>query len=313
MGLVGGLSALLTLADKWIGVFLSPYLFASVAYVSLVGLVAWCFFRGVVRHGHQHRLGAYSAVLLFIILSAAFVFALKATRDPTPVLVEQQLRQADRLLDQGRKDDALLIYRSAFKRAPHSFPVLMRMGAITYAGGDYDRAARYYLEAVDRAPEESRGRALMDLGQTVWKQGDSQEAIHLYEDAGKAGMERQDPVEWHYRLGWACFDARDYPAAIRHYQAVADAGRQYVAASLYNIACAQAEQVKLTKDPAARQALVREAVDTLRRAWAATETPEEVRSLREGLFGAPAQRDPELAPLRDTAEFHALTRELTGS
>ena len=313
LGLVGVLSALLTLADKWIGLFLSPYLFASLAYVSLLGLVAWCFFRGFVRHGHHVRLGAYSAVLLFVLLSAAYAFALKATRDPTPVLVEQQLRQADHLLDQGQKDDALLMYRSAFKRAPHSFPVLMRMGAITYGSGDYDRAVRYYLEAVQRAPAESRGRALMDLAQTVWKQGDSQEAIRLYEDAGQAGMARQDPVEWHYRMGWACFDARDYPAAIQHYQAVADAGRQYVAASLYNIACAQAEQVKLTHDPAARKELIQQAVDTLRRAWAATSTPEEVRSLREGLFGTPAQRDPELAPLRNTVEFHALTRELTGA
>ncbi len=307
------LSALLTLADKWIGLLLSPYLFASVAYASLLGLVAWSARRGFpLGRGHHVRFGAYSTVLLLVLLSAAYVFALKITRDPTPVLVEQRLRAADRMLEHGDKDDALLIYREAFHRAPHSFPVLMRMGAISYGSGDYDRANRYYEEAVERAPDDGRGRALMDLGQTLWKQGEAEEAIRYYQEAGRAGMERRDPVEWHYRLGWACFDAHDYDAAIAHYQAVADAGRHYVAASLYNIACAQAEKVKLTQDPVARHALVKEAVDTLRRAWAATSTPEEVRSLREGLFGTAAQRDPELAVLRSTSEFHQLTRELKG-
>ncbi len=309
---LGSGSTLLALADKWIGLLHSPYLFASVAYVSLFGLVAWAVRCGVPVRGRRLYSGRYAAFLLLVLLTAAYVFALKATRDPTPILVQQRLRQADRLLESGSKDDALLIYREAYRTDPHSFPVLMRMGAISYRNQDYERARRYYTEAVSLAPEESRGRALLDLGQTVWKLGQPEAAIRLYEDAGRAGMARREPVEWHYRLGWACFDARDYRAAIDHYRAVVDAGREYVAASLYNIACAQAQEAGETVDPAERWKWIGTAVESLRQAWAATSAPDEIRSLRRGLFGTPAEQDPDLAILRPTPEFRALTRELAG-
>jgi tetratricopeptide (TPR) repeat protein len=315
LALVGTAFAILAAADKLFGLVQHPFGLASIAYVSLFSLLLWAFARGIpLKASRVLRLSGYAAFLLFNVLTAAYVFAWRLSQDPTPLLLRRhldaQLAQGDELLRDGQALKAQDVYQEAYKRFPNSFPVLWRMGAVNYQLLLYDRARKFFSRALEVAPPGSRWRALNDLGQTYWKLGQPEEAIRLYEQAKQEGMPASELIEWHYRLGWAHFDLKQYDEAIEHYQAVAEAGEKYSAASYYNIACAEAQKLAAVKDPAERQALVQDAVDNLRQAWKATTSPEEIKALRSGLLGGARERDPDLQPLQKTPEYAGLIREL---
>lgn len=299
--------AALAVADKVVGIIQQPVVPAALAYASLLVLLAWASFRGGQP---APRLSRYTALLLLNVLTAAFLFAVRLGADPTPLLLHARLARGDELLERGRKDEAHIVYREAYRQYPRSFTVLMRMGAVSYQVSDFDRARRYYERALELAPPASRWRALNDLGQTYWKLQRPHEAIDLYQQALQSGMPESEITEWHYRMGWASFDARDYAGAIDHYRAVARAGGKYSPASFYNIACAQAQQLAGTQDAVERAILVEEAAANLRQAWESTTSEEEKTALRSGLLGPPGERDPELAPLRDTAPMRRLLGDL---
>lgn len=313
----GGSFALFAVADKLLGLINQPLYLSTLAYASLLLAVIWTSWRGIrVNRVRFLRLSVYATSLLLVALTATFVFAIRWSSDPTSLLLLSQLKQGDAYLADGRKDDALLVYRSAYQRFPNSFPVLMRLGAANYQLFDYTHAERYFSRAVEVAPPGSRWRALNDLGQTYWKLKRPEKAIELYEQAhDEGGMPTTADVltEWHYRLGWAYFDLGNYDLAIQHYQAVAQAGGKYASASYYNIACALCQRIRHTKDPAERTALIAQAVDNLRLTWTASgDNDDEKDALRRGLFGPKADRDPELAPLLGTPQLAALIRELRG-
>jgi tetratricopeptide (TPR) repeat protein len=306
----GAACAGLAVADKMYGLVQRPFHLAVLAYALLCFLLGWAVVHGIpMRASRLVRPSFYSACIILTVLTGGLVFAWRVSADPTPVVLQSRLDRGDALLAAGRKDEALLLYREAAQQFPRSFAVLMRMGAANYQVSDFDKARRYYTRAVEVAPVESRWRALNDLGQTYWKLGRPAEAVEYYRLAREAGIPDSELVEWHYRQGWAYFDLRDYDAAIHHYQEVAAAGQTYVAASYYNIACAIAQKVRKSSDPAERRELTREAIDSLEHALEAAKD-EEVRSLSAGLVGPSEQRDPELEPLRGSAEWQELVREV---
>jgi tetratricopeptide (TPR) repeat protein len=297
--------------DKLYGLVHRPLHLATLAYALLLSVLVWAWVRGIhVKPARLLRVSAYAGILILNVLTALYVFAWRVSADPTPVLLQSELERGDDLLEAGDKDGAHLIYRAAGKRFPESFAVAMRLGAVNYQVSDYERAKKYFSQALELAPAGSRWRALNDLGQTYWKLHDPEQAIEHYERARQEGLPDSELVEWHYRLGWAYFDARNLDAAIEHYRAVAEAGKVYAAASYYNIACALAQKVAASKDPGERRALTQEAVRSLRDAWGAIGNDEERQSLRGGLLGGPKERDPELEPLRGTPELNELVADL---
>jgi tetratricopeptide (TPR) repeat protein len=306
----GASFAVLAVMDKVFGLVHRPLHLATLAYALFCSLLIWSWARGIRwKQTRLLRVSAYAALLILNVLTALYVVAWRVSADPTPVVLQAELERGDALLEQGDKDNALILYREASKRYPDSFQVLMRLGAVNYQIGDFERAKKHFSRAVETAPRDSRWRALNDLGQTYWKLHDPEQAIELYEQARQEGIPKSELTEWHYRLGWAYFDARDLDAAIEHYRAVADVGEQYAAASYYNIACALAQQVAAASGEK-RQELGREAVDNLRHAWSAINTTEERQALRTGLLGGPEERDPELAPLRGTPELKSFLAEI---
>lgn len=306
--------AVLAVVDKVFGLIHHPLHLATMAYAALLSLLAWAWYRGIhVQPARLLRLSAYWAFLILNVLTGLYVFAWRVSADPTPVVLQAELDRADQMLSAGDKDGAHLLYRDASQRYPDSFPVMMRMGAVNYQTADFERAKKFFSRALELAPRDSRWRALNDLGQTYWKLQQPEEAIDLYEQARREGLPDSELIEWHYRLGWAYFDARNLDAAIEHYREVARAGEKYAAASYYNIACALAQKVSKTPPGAVKQALTADAVDSLRHAWSAINTPEEQQALRAGLLGNSSQRDPELAPLRGSRELNDFLHDLRGS
>jgi tetratricopeptide (TPR) repeat protein len=304
----GAAFALLAVADKVFGLVQRPLYLATLSYASLFSLVAWGFVRGIqVKPSRFVRLSVYAACLTLTILTAAYAFAWRVSADPTPVMLQTELSRGDALLVNGDKDGAHLVYLEAYRRFPNSFPVLWRLGAVNYQTGDYERAEKYFTRALEVAPRDQRWRALNDLGQTYWRLRRPEQAIDLYLQAEREGMPPSELLEWHYRLGWAYFDVRDYDAAIHHYSIVAQQGETYAAASYYNIACAQAQKLNHVTDPHEREALIREGVENLRSAWKATTSGEEKETLLRGLSGG----DPELAPLSKSPSYVAFLQEIS--
>jgi tetratricopeptide (TPR) repeat protein len=307
----GAAFSVLAVVDKVFGLVQRPLHLATVAYASLFALLVMACMRGIhINPSRLLRLSAYAGFLLLNVLTAAYLFAIRVSADPTPLMLNVQLERGDSLLDTGDKDGAHLVYREAYRRFPHSFPVLMRMGAVNYRVGDFDRAERYFGEALQEAPSDQRWRARNDLAQTQWKLGRSEEAIESYLQARQEMPEKQaDLIEWHYRIAWAYFDVKNYDAAIEHYEAVAAFHGKYAAASYYNIACALAQKVSRTKDKAERDRFSLEAVRNLKLAWEGTEESEQAAFV-DGLAGVEEERDPELDSIRTDAAFKSLVREL---
>ena len=294
--LSGALAALGAVSDRYAGFLNRPALLASIAYAALL------LFLGVAARGCSgERRHPFQALLAALLLTAGYIYALRACADPTPIFLRNELAAGDEMLDAGADLDAFLAYRDVYKRHPRSYPVVVRLGAAAYQMGDFDRARKYFAQAVDLAPETARWRALRDLGQAHWKLGEAAEAIRIYLLAGASGLPEAERPEWHYRLGWAYFDLKEYDAAIRHYDAVAGTSHRYAAASHYNIACALAQKTARAGSRAQRDALTLEAVKRLRKAWEAADAasrPELARGLHDA-----DRLDPELAPLRGSPEF----------
>jgi tetratricopeptide (TPR) repeat protein len=300
---------LLAAIDKVYGVVQRPLPLAAGAYLSLCALLVWSTFRPPTRANARRPANRYMALVVFIALTGIFTFVWRLSADPTPVMLQKELAKGDALMAKGDKDGAYLLYREANKRYPKSHRALWSLGAVNYQLGDFERARKYFNEALELSPPNARWRSLNDLGQTYWKLGQPEEAVEYYHQAREAGLPQTELIEWHYRLAWAYFDLGDYDTAIEQYRIVAEAGQKYAAASFYNIACALAQKLRAARDGEERQFLAEEAVDYLRQAWAATE-PGELEALRAGIIGPAKERDPDLTPLQGTAAFQDFTRDL---
>jgi tetratricopeptide (TPR) repeat protein len=314
LGGVALICVLLAVMDKALGLFERPLQFVTVAYAALFLLLAWGVRHGLpLRPPRLTRLSRYAAFLLLNLITGAYVLAWRVSADPTPMLLQTELARGDALVAAGAKDQAHLLYRDARDRFPKSFVVLMRLGMVNYQVGDFERARKYYSQALELAPPDSRWRTLSELGQTQWKLLHPREAIDLYQQAWDAGLPDDERIEWHYRIAWAYFDVSDFENAVKHYEVVAAAGKKYAAASHYNIACARAQQLKTATDLAERTRLAVSAVEHLRTSWKTEPDPAEQTALKANLVGtADEGRDPELYPLRKTPEFAAFLREYVG-
>jgi tetratricopeptide (TPR) repeat protein len=307
----GTLLAALAVVDKVVGLVQHPLHLATLAYVSLFIFLVWACTRGIRFPSTRWvRPSGYAVILILNVLTAIYVIAWRIGSDPTPLLLQNQLARGDALLAAGDKDAAHLLYRAAYRRFPSSFAVLSRMGAVNYQVRDYERAERFFSQALKVAPPDSRWKAWNDLGQTYWKLHRPGDAIRAYEEARKAGIPEAERHEWHYRAAWAYFDAGDYDAAIQHYEIVALRGEKYAAASYYNIACALTQKLREARSPEERAALGRRAVSNLRSALQAAASTDEEHALRQGLIGTPEEQDPELQPLRKLPEFVAFVRDI---
>lgn len=309
---IAAVSILIAGVDKTFGVFQHPLLFATIAYLALFALLVWALTQGLhLGRPTPRRLSVVGGILMLNLLTAGYVYAWKQLSvDSTPLMVQRDMDRGDSFYDAGFSDDAYALYKEALRRSPRSFPALMRMGMVTYHMSDFEHARRYFERALEVAPPNLRWRAMNDLGQSLWKLGEPERAIDLYQQADRAGMPESERIEWHYRLAWAYFDVQDFDAAIEHYGVVAEAGEKYAAAAYYNIACALSKKIGRSPDPKRKSEFAREAVDSLQSAMRITVGSGDRAALRGGLTGPPEERDPDLAPLGAFPEYRAFVRSL---
>lgn len=324
LGLAGMVLGLLAAADKLLGLIQMPLHLATGSFLSLMALLVWSCWVGIPPLGGSgahtaefipldpadepapltRRTSRFTAVLLLQCLLGMYLLAWKVSADPTPVLVQSELARGDQALNGGDATGALLVYREALERNPRLPAVLVRMGAGSYAAGNYEKARKYYEQAVASGRVGQRTKAYLGLGQSLWMLGQPEEAITAYRAAESEGLPPRKRSEWNYLMGWAHFDLRQYPEAVRHYREVGAAGGEFAAASYYNAACALAQQA-VNADPAERRLLAEEAAHALDEAWKSLQTTEDREQLRDGL-----RTDSELDPLRGDRSFRDAVRRL---
>lgn len=98
---------------------------------------------------------------------------------PTTLPIFDLLKEAHRLLDQGRFPDAERAYQNILARDIGNPEALTHLGNIAFQKGDGDRALSYYEEALRRDPLYAH--ALWDKGIALQAKGDDAGAVKAWE------------------------------------------------------------------------------------------------------------------------------------
>lgn len=85
---------------------------------------------------------------------------------------------------------------------------------------DREKALRLYAEVLDRAPESSRAKVIMQMGHLHQLNGKEDKAISLYVKNIGGDQDPQMQAEAHLALGEIYFKRRDFTKAVHHYNEV---------------------------------------------------------------------------------------------
>ncbi len=131
------------------------------------------------------------------------------------------LLRASVLVRLGLQDEARGIYEALLAQHPDQPQVWQNLGHVLKTLGRQSDAVRAYREAVTRQP--AMGEAWWSLANLKTVKLDAadvaamQAALASLEGAGEVASRVDDVFHLHFSLGKALEDARDYPAAFRHY------------------------------------------------------------------------------------------------
>jgi Flp pilus assembly protein TadD len=163
--------------------------------------------------------------------AAALVLALLPACAGTPA--EQAARQGQDLLEEGRLDEALDLYREARESHPDLAPFHHGVGLALHRLERPAEAETPLRRAIELDPEE--GRFHLVLGHVLFELGRPEEAVAEYRE-----MTRLEPMnaEGWRALGFAEYNRRRYPearTALENYLAFArDADDHYAVNQLIN-------------------------------------------------------------------------------
>jgi tetratricopeptide (TPR) repeat protein len=112
--------------------------------------------------GLCHNLPAMktTAHLFFAAAVCTSVFAQAPPPTPPAPPVNPQIKQAQQLNSEGRHDEALAVLTPMLAANPQNFEANLTAGITLDLTGDYDKARKYLLQAVEFAPADRRVQAL---------------------------------------------------------------------------------------------------------------------------------------------------------
>ena len=96
----------------------------------------------------------------FILLLSIGVLAQTPPAAPPQSPVNPQIKQAQQLNSEGKQDEALVILNRMLASEPNSYDANLTAGIVLDLEGEYDKARKYLLQAVEFAPPERRVQAL---------------------------------------------------------------------------------------------------------------------------------------------------------
>ena len=99
----------------------------------------------------------------------------------------EEFAQARQLADEGRHAEALAVLRQILSRRPDDGETLNDAGALLYAIGHFDEAARHLQRAADCMPDDP-GQPLWNLAEVYLAAGRPAETLNLFNGLAQAGL-----------------------------------------------------------------------------------------------------------------------------
>ena len=121
------------------------------------------------------------AASLVAVAAAGLVLAL-----PAPLAAQAgraEVREGNRLYEEGRYQEAHERYLEALAEAPESPVILFNDGNALYRSEDYERAMEAYHEAIESGDPELASAAWYNLGNALYRQQQLQPSVEAYKQA----------------------------------------------------------------------------------------------------------------------------------
>ena len=129
-----------------------------------------------------------------------------------------QFKNAERLAQQGRYDEALAALQSLASQTPKPSGLAHATGLVYYKKADYLKAAEYFKQATSENPDDKE--AIQLLGLSYYRAGRPAEAIPYLEKV--QSWYPQANVDASYVLGIAYIQTKDYPNARKSFASMFD-------------------------------------------------------------------------------------------
>jgi tetratricopeptide (TPR) repeat protein len=120
-------------------------------------------------------------------LTVAAAISSAAAAQPLPQGAAEQppdlVKQGQKLESDGKRTEALALYREALAKNPGSFDAHLAIGQALDLEGQYVDARQHLLKAIELAPEASQNQAISAMAVSYAFEGDAAEAAKYYEKA----------------------------------------------------------------------------------------------------------------------------------
>lgn len=136
------------------------------------------------------RLALSTAV--FALLFTSFSTAQAPQSSPTPAAAANPLAAGQKLISEGKLDDALAFYQKALQANPAAWEAYLGMGAALDLKGDYNAARASIQKGIDAAPENGKVRALRAMAVSYAFTNSADEAGKYEEQAYKLQFAAND-------------------------------------------------------------------------------------------------------------------------
>jgi tetratricopeptide (TPR) repeat protein len=129
---------------------------------------------------------------LIALLFRPFAFAQAPQPSPAPAAATNPLAPGQKLISEGKLDDALAFYKNALQSPPTAWDAYLGMGAALDLKGDYTAARQSIQKGIDAAPANGKVRALRTMAVSYAFTGDAHDAGKYEQQAYKLQFAAND-------------------------------------------------------------------------------------------------------------------------
>jgi tetratricopeptide (TPR) repeat protein len=160
-----------------------------------------------------------------VVLSVVFLAGAVFSQQPIPTATTEQadlVKQGRKLSDEGKHDEALVLFRRELEAKPNSYDAHLATGVTLDLKGDYEEARKQIAKAIEVASPEQKPRALRTMGIAYAFECQSKEAEKYHKQAFDAQVSQQkytDAAGTANELARILLECGDINSAERWYKA----------------------------------------------------------------------------------------------
>jgi tetratricopeptide (TPR) repeat protein len=162
--------------------------------------------------------------IMVILLSLAIALAQAPAQQPQPEFI----KQGQRLLREGKREEALALYRQTLEASPDSIPANLAAGSVLDLMGRGEEARKYFAKAIDAAnTPEAKATARRAMAMSFAFEGNCTKTIEYEQQvfdyyAGVKNFFEQGEIA--DEAARVCLDSGDLDASYKWYQIGHDTG-----------------------------------------------------------------------------------------